>query len=116
MSWRHSVNGMIFSGEFISPAEETGIIMQIGEWVFQTACIDATTWPADEEHARGYPRRSWSITDFGADQTSRRQSHLAQTPCCLEEPHCTVWQPPANPASFMSFVYSKTRSIGRWRR
>ena len=31
VSWRHSVNGMIFSGEFISPAEETGIIMQIGE-------------------------------------------------------------------------------------
>jgi len=44
--WRHSTKGMIFPDQFIPLAEETGLIAQIGEWVLQTACAEAATWPA----------------------------------------------------------------------
>jgi EAL domain-containing protein (putative c-di-GMP-specific phosphodiesterase class I) len=36
---------MIPPQDFITAAEETGLITQIGEWVLRTACADAATWP-----------------------------------------------------------------------
>jgi diguanylate cyclase (GGDEF)-like protein/PAS domain S-box-containing protein len=45
--WRHPTKGLIFPDKFIPLAEETGLITQIGEWVLQTACVEATKWPAD---------------------------------------------------------------------
>jgi diguanylate cyclase (GGDEF)-like protein/PAS domain S-box-containing protein len=45
--WRHPTKGLIFPDKFIPLAEETGLITQIGEWVLDTACAEATKWPAD---------------------------------------------------------------------
>ncbi len=45
--WRHPTKGLIFPDNFIPLAEETGLITQIGEWVLDTACAEATKWPAD---------------------------------------------------------------------
>ncbi|MFZ6646496.1 putative bifunctional diguanylate cyclase/phosphodiesterase [Undibacterium sp. TJN25] len=42
--WRHPVQGMISPAEFIPLAEETGLIMPIGEWVIHTACAQAMQW------------------------------------------------------------------------
>jgi EAL domain-containing protein (putative c-di-GMP-specific phosphodiesterase class I) len=36
---------MISPTEFIPVAEETGLILQIGDWVLTTACAEATNWP-----------------------------------------------------------------------
>ncbi len=44
--WRHPEHGLIPPSEFIPLAEETGIIIRLGEWVLRRACIDAQTWPA----------------------------------------------------------------------
>jgi diguanylate cyclase (GGDEF)-like protein len=44
--WRHPRMGLMFPATFIPLAEETGLITQIGDWVLQTACVDAATWPA----------------------------------------------------------------------
>ncbi len=45
--WDHPNRGRINPAEFISLAEETGLIIPIGEWVLREACHQASTWPAD---------------------------------------------------------------------
>jgi EAL domain-containing protein (putative c-di-GMP-specific phosphodiesterase class I) len=42
--WHHPEKGLVPPDEFISIAEEIGIIDQIGEWVIQTACHQASLW------------------------------------------------------------------------
>jgi diguanylate cyclase (GGDEF)-like protein len=45
--WNHSLRGMIPLVHFIPLAEETGLIVQIGEWVLRQACMDAAKWSQD---------------------------------------------------------------------
>jgi diguanylate cyclase (GGDEF)-like protein len=42
---RHPTRGMISPAEFIPAAEETGLILEIGDWVLSRACADAASWP-----------------------------------------------------------------------
>jgi diguanylate cyclase (GGDEF)-like protein len=42
--WNHPERGLVMPGEFIAIAEETGLIIPIGEWVLRTACIEAAGW------------------------------------------------------------------------
>ena len=42
--WRHPVHGKVAPAHFISVAEETGLIVPLGEWVLRHACGDAVSW------------------------------------------------------------------------
>jgi diguanylate cyclase len=42
--WGHATRGEVSPAEFIPIAEDSGIIVQIGEWVLRTACREAATW------------------------------------------------------------------------
>ena len=44
--WQHQQRGLVSPAEFIPLAEETGLILQIGLWVMETACVQAATWAA----------------------------------------------------------------------
>jgi diguanylate cyclase len=44
LRWKHPTRGEISPAEFIPLAEDTGIILQVGEWVLRTACREAATW------------------------------------------------------------------------
>lgn len=45
LRWRHPRDGWISPAEFIPIAEESGEILQLGEWVLRTACKEAAGWP-----------------------------------------------------------------------
>ena len=44
LRWKHPVRGEISPAVFIPIAEETGAILEIGDWVLKTACREAATW------------------------------------------------------------------------
>ncbi|MGD0961462.1 MAG: MASE3 domain-containing protein, partial [Methylomonas sp.] len=46
--WQHPEKGVITPGRFISLAEETGLILQIGYWVLETACAQLKEWQYDK--------------------------------------------------------------------
>ncbi len=43
--WSHPIRGNVSPGEFIPLAEESGLIVEMGEWILREACREAASWP-----------------------------------------------------------------------
>ncbi|HLP98056.1 MAG TPA: EAL domain-containing protein [Sideroxyarcus sp.] len=46
--WHNPGKGLVMPGSFIQLAEETGLILAIGQWVLETACAQLKMWQRDE--------------------------------------------------------------------
>ncbi|WP_050382991.1 sensor domain-containing protein [Bradyrhizobium pachyrhizi] len=42
--WHHPVRGFVPPGDFIPLAEESGLIVEMGEWILREACREAASW------------------------------------------------------------------------
>ncbi|MBY6239645.1 EAL domain-containing protein [Methylosinus sp. Sm6] len=64
--WRHPQLGAVSPGTFIPIAEETGIIVELGEWVLRNACRDARRWPALSRIAVNFSCKQFQQPDLVA--------------------------------------------------
>ena len=77
--WKHPVRGMVSPGEFIPLAEDSGLILPLGEWVLHTACEQLARWAHEPE------RQHLTISV----NVSGRQLHL---PDFVDRVLATLWR------------------------
>jgi EAL domain-containing protein (putative c-di-GMP-specific phosphodiesterase class I) len=45
LRWRHPERGLLLPADFLPVAEESGLIVPLGEWILRTACAQTAAWP-----------------------------------------------------------------------
>jgi diguanylate cyclase (GGDEF)-like protein/PAS domain S-box-containing protein len=76
--WRHPRRGMVSPASFIPLAEETGLILPLGQWVLETACLQLHEWAAQPERAYLTISVNVSVVQF------QRESFVAHVLATLE--------------------------------
>jgi EAL domain-containing protein (putative c-di-GMP-specific phosphodiesterase class I) len=107
--WRHPVRGLIPPDQFIPLAEETGLIVPLGEWVVGRACDDATSWPADVRVAVNLSAVQFKQDElFDVIQSALRNSGLPPQRLEIEITESVLLERAAENHAFME----KLKSIG----
>jgi diguanylate cyclase (GGDEF)-like protein len=85
MRWRHPTRGFVSPDLFISIAEETGQIVELGEWVLNTALDAARQWPKSVRVSVNLSPRQFAVGDIVARITGAlERSGLAPGRLTLE--------------------------------
>ncbi|HZU73665.1 MAG TPA: EAL domain-containing protein, partial [Acidimicrobiales bacterium] len=58
--WHHPDRGLLLPGDFIPLAEETGVVVELGRWVLNQACVTAAGWPGGPKVAVNLSARQLS--------------------------------------------------------
>ena len=82
--WQHPVRGLVPPGEFIPLAEESGLIVEMGEWILREACREAASWPRCRCRSRSTCRRRSSCTATWSASCTRSCSRPGLAPGRLE--------------------------------
>lgn len=64
LRWNHPENGRVSPAEFIPAAEETGLIVPIGDWVLREACQTLAQWSTDPSKAKLVLAVNISVVQF----------------------------------------------------
>lgn len=72
MRWHHPTRGMVPPADFIPLAEETGLIVQIGEWALQSACMETASWQTSSSGAGLFVAVNLSPRQLGDSHILRR--------------------------------------------
>jgi len=64
LRWRHPERGFVSPADFIPLAEDTGLIVPLGEWVIAEACRQAAGWPSDVSVAVNVSPRQFASPNF----------------------------------------------------
>src|SRR5260221_5553774 len=75
LRWNHPQRGLTLPLEFISLAEDTGLIVPIGDWGLRTACADAPRWPHDVRVAVNISPAQFKNRKLVASATAGLASH-----------------------------------------
>lgn len=62
--WHHSEHGMVSPASFIPLAEETGMILALGQWVLETACAQLVEWAENPMTAKWTMAVNVSVSQF----------------------------------------------------
>ena len=86
--WQHPQRGLVSPAEFIPLAEESGLILPIGQWVLETACAQLAQWAQNPELAHltmsvNVSARQFSYPDF-VDQIMAILEHTHASPNLLK--------------------------------
>ncbi len=54
LRWNHPEKGLLHPKDFLAVAEETGILLDIENWVLRQVCAQFTTWQFDQEYANAF--------------------------------------------------------------
>ncbi len=81
--WQRPGSGAVPPAEFIPLAEETGLIVPLGEFVLRRACRDAATWPAPLSVAVNFSALQFAAADL-ADLVGRVLAETGLAPTRLE--------------------------------
>ena len=65
--WEHETRGLLAASEFITVAEETGLVVDIGRWVFAEACRQLSQWQRDYPDLELVVRVNMSPAEFVMD-------------------------------------------------
>ncbi len=89
--WQHPTRGLVSPGDFIPMAEETGLIIPLGQWVLEQACHQAASWQRSFPHEQpvmlsvNLSPRQFGHPDLVADVTATlRDAGLAPGSLKLE--------------------------------
>jgi diguanylate cyclase (GGDEF)-like protein len=74
LRWNHPERGMVAPGEFIRIAEESGLILPIGQWVLEVACARLKDWEAD-------PRTRDLVLAINVSARQFRQADFVEQVC-----------------------------------
>jgi diguanylate cyclase (GGDEF)-like protein len=77
LRWNHPLRGLVPPMDFISLAEETGLIVPIGEWVLATACAQNKLWQ-DQGLAKLGIAVNLSARQFGDSQLLPKLTRIIQ--------------------------------------
>ncbi|GJE07797.1 putative signaling protein [Methylobacterium jeotgali] len=85
LRWRHPARGFVSPADFIPLAEETGVIIPLGEWIIREACRIAATWPGEVSVAVNLSPIQFRHSDLPLlVRSALRESGLAATRLELE--------------------------------